>query len=329
MNKKISVIVPAYNAQETIERCVLSIKNQSYSNIEIIVVNDGSSDETEKIVQRIADRDSKVRLITIPNGGVSHARNVGIDNATGDFITFVDSDDYIDYEMYAYLMDLVPKYDADIAQCSYKNINPDGSIVLVGNNEKIIEQSRDEAVKCLISGRLFSGGLWNKVYRATLFENIRLDEHIKYNEDVLANFYLFEKANKSVYSDIAFYNYVANHDSSTHSADPVRANREFLYVAEKILNKSIGKPYEEVARRRMLNSLLGLYAAYLFADKNRNSKKQKQEIKSRIVENYKKGLYKSKKDRVRVFMFRFFPHIYVGAYRLYDKIRVKKLDPEQ
>ncbi len=329
MNKKISVIVPAYNAQETIERCVLSIKNQSYSNIEIIVVNDGSSDETEKIVQRIADKDSKVRLITIPNGGVSHARNVGIDNATGYFITFVDSDDYVDSEMYEYLIGLIQKYDADIVHCSYKNINLDGSIVPVGNKKKIIEQSQDEAIECLIGGRLFSGALGNKIYRATLFENIRLDEHIKYNEDVLVNFYLFEKANKSVYSDIAFLNYVANPDSSTHSADPVRANREFLYVAEKILKKSIGKPYEEVARRRMLNSLLGLYAAYLFADKNRYSKKEKQETKSRIVESYKKGLYISKKDRIRVFMFRFCPHIYVGAYRLYDKIRVKKLDPEQ
>ena len=114
MSPKISVIVPAYNAEKTIERCLKSILKQTYHNLEVIVVNDGSKDSTELILSRIEKNDVRVHLITIENGGVSHARNVGIDNASGEYITFVDSDDYIDEEMYTSLMELIQKYDIGI-----------------------------------------------------------------------------------------------------------------------------------------------------------------------------------------------------------------------
>ncbi|RGS75650.1 glycosyltransferase family 2 protein [Ruminococcus bromii] len=95
MNSVISVIVPTYNSEKTIERCLLSILKQTYENLEVIVVNDGSSDSTETICEKMASCDSRLKVITIKNGGVSHARNIGIDNAKGDYITFVDSDDNI------------------------------------------------------------------------------------------------------------------------------------------------------------------------------------------------------------------------------------------
>ena len=88
MSEKISIIIPAYNSESTIRRCVDSIRNQTYRNLEIIVVNDGSTDSTSEVVNEINNTDSRVKLISIPNGGVSHARNVGIENATGDYITF-------------------------------------------------------------------------------------------------------------------------------------------------------------------------------------------------------------------------------------------------
>jgi len=123
MSDKISIIIPTYNAERTIARCVNSIQEQTYSDLEIIIVNDGSKDSTERIVHLLKKNDERIKLITIPNGGVSHARNVGIENATGDYITFVDSDDYIDSDMYECLLEVAKEYDVKIVHCSYKNVS--------------------------------------------------------------------------------------------------------------------------------------------------------------------------------------------------------------
>ena len=119
----ITVVVPAYNSEGTILRCINSILNQTYQDIQLIVVDDGSEDGTRTIVEEFQKQDSRIELISIRNSGVSHARNVGIDNARGEYITFVDSDDYIDEVMYESLMKKLNEYNADIAHCSYKNVN--------------------------------------------------------------------------------------------------------------------------------------------------------------------------------------------------------------
>lgn len=235
MSQTISVVIPAYNAKSTIERCVKSVLNQSYENLEVIVVNDGSSDSTETICEKMASCDSRLKVITIKNSGVSHARNIGIDNAKGDYITFVDSDDYIDKEMYKNLMDLFDT-NVDIVHCSYKNVDESGNILsVVGSKSKQIKMNHDEGMECLLAGKYFAGGLWNKIYRAKLFSNVRLKEDIKFNEDVLANYYLFDNANNTVYSDEPFYNYVACDDSSTHSANALISYKHGYEVARIML----------------------------------------------------------------------------------------------
>lgn len=328
-NNKITVIVPAYNSQNTIERCLNSIINQKYDNLEIIVVNDGSTDNTEEIISQIRSRDSRVHLISIPNGGVSHARNVGIENATGDYITFVDSDDFIDSGMYEKLVQIIKKYSVKIAHCSYKNVNESGVVLsVVGNKGKIVKQSHDEAMSCLLSGNLFAGGLWNKIYDITLFSDVRLDETIKFNEDVLANYCLFDKVEASVYIDEAFYNYVEIESSSTHSADAVVLGQQTLYVSKKMFELSTGKNYEEIAKNRVAVCTLGLYRAYIFSD-DFSLNEEKKNIMTDIMSYKKQGFYHSKKEKTLVFLYKYVPHLFRGLFRLYDKIRVKKLDPEQ
>ena len=117
MKKLISVVVPAYNAERTIKRCLESILRQTYSNLEVLLINDGSIDSTEDICLKIAENDNRLKVVTIPNGGVSHARNVGIEKATGELITFVDADDYIDADMYQTLNDTMEKYNVPIVHC--------------------------------------------------------------------------------------------------------------------------------------------------------------------------------------------------------------------
>ncbi len=324
---KISVVVPAYNAEKKIENCIQSILNQTYDNLEIVVVNDGSTDGTLDILKGLFNKDSRIKIVDIKNGGVSHARNTGIDNATGDYITFVDSDDTIEPGMYEYLINLIDKYGVDIAHCSYANIDKYGNRRVVGDTGREILQNHDEALKCLVSGRLFIGGLCNKLYKIKLFDDVRLDETIKFNEDILINYELFDKAKTSVYSDRALYDYYANDESATHSSDPVIANKQCMYVSELIYQKSKGKIYESDASKRLAYTAMVLYRAYLYSDSV--SKAEKNELKHRLREFDANNLYVGKNEKINVYMMSHMPLFYKLFYKFYDKIRVKKLDPEQ
>ena len=323
---KISIIVPAYNSQDTIERCIKSIQNQTYKNLEIIVVNDGSTDNTERIVHNLSVDDNRIKLISIPNGGVSHARNTGIDNATGDYITFVDSDDYIDSIMYESLISAAKEHDAKIAHCSYKNV-VDGEITnCIGNTGKIMVLSHEEALEKFLSGKLFNGGIWNKIYAKSLFDNVRIDETISIYEDVLVNFFLFDSISHSVYIDKSFYSYVSNSKSATHTAKAIDFAEQKVYVSEVIYNNSIGKSFEHVATKKLAVSLLDLYKAYCSAtDEDVSAKKEK--LKPRIKEY--KMYYKSRNERIAYYLLLYFSAIYKTVYKIYSKYRVKQLDPIQ
>lgn len=328
MSEKISIIIPAYNSENTIIRCVDSIRKQTYKNLEIIVVNDGSTDNTSEIVNEISNVDSRVKLISIPNGGVSHARNIGIDNATGDYITFVDSDDTIDSEMYDSLLKLICKYGVQIAHCSYKNCNEKGEILsLVGNNGKEIVQSTDDAVECLLTGKYFAGGAWNKLYLAKIIGCTRFDENIKINEDVLFNFEVFSKAEKSVYTDTPFYNYFAVASSATHSMKSALGNEQGLYVAKKIEQLSQNRKYHDIALYSVALSYLNLWRVYttLFE----KDKGKKQTVKNKVMQYKKDGIYSKRNEKIIIALLRYCPIAYILFYKLYDKVRVKKLDPEQ
>ncbi len=326
--QKISVIVPAYNAEKTIDKCINSILKQTYDCIEVIVINDGSTDSTLKLLNEISNQDNRVKIITIDNKGVSHARNVGLKNATGELITFVDSDDYIDKDMYRELVSALNKYDADISICSYKNVENDCILSFVGKNddEKIILTS-DESIDFMISGRLFSNGVWNKIYKKELFNDIKFDESIKFNEDLLINFYLFRKINRSIYIDRAFYNYVAVSSSVTHSSNSLLASREFKLVADIIEKESKNCVYHKAALDRKSYMALGLYRAFLFSNSNLY-KNEKKELLREIIGYKKAGVYNRRNDKLSVFLFKYFPHMYKIIFSCFDKVRIKKLDPD-
>ncbi len=327
MNNLISVIIPAYNAEEYIERCILSVRNQTYKNTEIIVVNDGSTDSTPELVKNICRLDHRVKIINIENGGVSHARNIGIDNATGDYITFVDADDTIEPKMYETLLNIILEYSVKIAHCSYNNYLDDKFFNSVGNTKKVFIQDKNEALSCLIEGRLFIGGLCNKLYSISLFNNVRLDKSIKINEDILANVLLFNKVEKSVYIDIAFYNYFSNSKSATHTESDILKSKQSLFVSEQINYIFNSTQLEDIAKMRLAGSYLGYWRS-LSSSKNNNPSEVKM-VKIKVLSFNNENLYKRKNDKIIILMLRYFPFAYKAFYKIYDKIRVKKLDPEQ
>lgn len=321
MDKLLSVIVPCYNSERYIHRCLESILKQTYSNLEVIVVNDGSTDKSEEIIKSI--NDSRIKYIYQDNSGVSAARNKGIENATGDFITFVDSDDTIELNMYEVLFELINKYDADIAHCSYSKV-VDGEIKKIGNTEKIYEMDRDEAVDKLLSGGLFVGSNCNKIYKSELFENVRFDNKIKINEDVLINFFLFVKSPKSVFIDKCLYNYFEYSDSSCHISGKIRTAEDCYEVSRLILQKSIGETYENSARRRYCIKLSSLYRNYRFygnKEQKRKGKVLKKEIISLLNNNMLFGNIK-----VNALLLKYASFLYRPIYMIYDKIRTPNWD---
>ncbi|RHW42800.1 glycosyltransferase [Neobacillus notoginsengisoli] len=210
---KISVIVAAYNVEAYIEKCLESIISQTYKNLEIIVVNDGSSDNTLKLIKKSSSSDNRITLINKPNGGLSSARNAGLDIATGNFIGFVDGDDYIANDMYEVLINNLIKTSADISICNLQRVfkggevyfekYPSGDLVILNNIE---------GMRSLLEANTIHHYAVDKLYRRALFDGVRYPEG-KIFEDVFTTYKVFAKSNRTVYSDAAKYYYVQRADS--------------------------------------------------------------------------------------------------------------------
>ena len=172
MNEKISIIIPVYNLEKYIKRTAESVLKQTYTNIEVIIVDDGSSDESWKIIQKIADKDNRVIPIHQENGGVTSARLKGIRRSTGEWIGFVDGDDEIESDMYEILLNNAKRYNADISHCGYQMIFEDGRVNYFHNTGCLVQQDRTTGLKDLLDGSLVEPGLWNKLFHKNLFHSL-------------------------------------------------------------------------------------------------------------------------------------------------------------
>lgn len=210
MNNLISVIVPVYNVEKYLERCIDSILNQTYKNLEIILVDDGSTDKSPKICDKYLDRDRRVRVIHKENGGLSDARNTGIQIATGDFISFIDSDDYIDINMYDSMMKILQDNDGDIIECGVKHVY--NNKIIESNNIENKSFTSEEAIEELILERSLHQTVWNKIYKKNVIEGL-LFEKDKINEDEFWTYKAFSKSNKILSINNKFYYYIHREDS--------------------------------------------------------------------------------------------------------------------
>lgn len=208
----ISIIVPAYNTENYIEKCLNSILSQTYSSIEVIVVNDGSTDRTKEIVEQYTLKDSRVILISTENQGVSLARKEGIHSAKGKYIGFVDSDDCIDSDMYEVLVNNMTKYKADIAHCGVQMCFEDGRTHYFYNTNQIKIQDCETGLIDLLEGKIIDPGLGNKLYKKSLLDRMlienTMDFDIRQTEDLLMNYILFSCAEKSIFVDVCKYHYL-------------------------------------------------------------------------------------------------------------------------
>lgn len=222
MRPFISVIIPIYNSEKYLDKCIESIRDQSLKNIEIILINDGSSDDSLRILRQYEKIDERVIVIDQKNSGPSSARNKGIDIAKGEYISFIDSDDWVDETMFEEMYDSAKENNSDVVICDMKLVNKNEEIYITGLNYPIRNLS-ERAMKEIIFRELLSNSQFNsmanKIFRTSIIEenNIRLDKDIYYAEDWLFNVEFFRRSKKISYINKAFYYYRRGHESSSSS----------------------------------------------------------------------------------------------------------------
>lgn len=259
MNDKISIIIPAFNIQDYLGNTLDSVLAQSYDNLEIIVVNDGSKDNTGSILDDYAQKDSRIKAIYQENSGVTSARLCGIQAASGAYIGFVDGDDFIEPQMYMRLMENAKRFDADISHCGYQMVFPAGRIDYYYNTGRIVKQEGKQGCTDLLSGNFVEPGLWNKLYRRELFEGLDswMDKSIKINEDLLMNFYLFRKAEKCVFEDVCPYHYVLHQGSAATAQLNKHKLKDPLSVLHILQKEATDIPeLNQIVERRIIYQLV-------------------------------------------------------------------------
>lgn len=221
MEQKVSVIVPIYKVEPYLKRAVASILHQTYHNLEIILVDDGSPDQCGRICDDYAKEDNRITVIHKENGGLSDARNAGLDAAHGEYIVFVDSDDFIAEDYVETLMQCFKKYDADVAMCSY------AVTASVELDESIFKASRDETVEVCDRRELLNNLYdanhkdatyfivsWNKIYKASLWQDVRFPKG-RIHEDEATTYKIYDRAQKGVYLHRPLYGYFTAPSSIT------------------------------------------------------------------------------------------------------------------
>ncbi|WP_294555811.1 glycosyltransferase [uncultured Bacteroides sp.] len=173
---KISIIVPCYNVEQYLHKCADSILAQTYENFELILVNDGSLDKSLQICEEYAAKDSRVIVVDKKNGGQASARNAGLDIATGDYIGFIDGDDWIEPNMYEILLSKAIEFDSDIVQCTWAIVDPDGTKRLICDSSIIEQYSNFDALKELVdvTGKLLNTSVCCKLFKRNVIGDIRL-----------------------------------------------------------------------------------------------------------------------------------------------------------
>lgn len=212
MNSLISVIVPIYNVEKYLNKCVNSIINQTYKNLEIILVDDGSPDNCPQMCDDYAKKDSRIKVVHKKNGGLSDARNAGMKVATGDYVSFIDSDDYISLDFHETLFQTMVDNDSDIVECSvvkfYENKKFDEYI----DDLKVTNYETVDALDGLISENPFKQHVWNKLYKSSVALNIPYAVG-KLNEDEFWTYQVFGKAKKVTRINKTMYYYFQRNSS--------------------------------------------------------------------------------------------------------------------
>lgn len=321
MNCKISVIVPVYKVEEYLDRCINSILNQTFKDFELILVDDGSPDKCGLICDKYAQKDSRIKVIHKENEGLSAARNTGIEIAKGEYIAFVDSDDYIDKRMYEELYNASINNKSDIVICDYQKIYSNNEI----NNYKLVKKYQIENLsKIQALSRLYDVDssayivAWNKLYKRSLFDQLRYPNGRLY-EDEFITYKLLYYSNNITYLPLRLYYYMQREDSITsmkkNSEDRLDVIFAFKERLEFIYENDISYLGQETAQK---------YIYYLFSIyyNIKNNYKDNNDKLYLLRKDYKKILHIvlkyidcTWKEKIALIIFAFNPYFHELLYQ--------------
>lgn len=315
-NCKVSVVVPIYNVEVYLARCIDSILKQTYSNLEIILVDDGATDGSGEIVDRYASLDNRIIPIHKSNGGLSDARNAGIDVATGDYICFVDSDDLIHSQYVETLLKLCVKNDCDIAQCRFERSSLDTFSTEEGNGEVIFFDSIGILNAIYSEKNVETIVAWNKLYKRELFEQIRYPKG-RIHEDEATLYKVFYKAQKVARIDKVLYLYYQNTDSITKKTYSLKRLDILLALEERMQffqENGLDKLYAKDSYKYLCKILIQIYLVSNMESPDRTilkELKKKYWIKLRDSGKFDWSI----KRRTALLFFGVFPKLYVPLVR--------------
>ena len=311
MNNKISIIIPVYNVENYIERCIDSLISQSYINLEIILVDDGSTDKSGEICDRYAVVDNRIKVIHIKNSGRGEARNIGLSQANGQYIGFVDSDDWVEKDLYKYMIENIEETKADISICAYyeclddiknKNMLYENSFVCTGKAALHYTMSN------VIGVYWFNIAIWNKLYKKAVVENIRFTG--REYEDIMYNAEVIYGARNVSYINKCLYNYRLSRTGSIITEGFQRKTIEFemKYKEERV---EFFKRNNEVKLARDAEAVVIhdklLYYAFMSLSKDDYSeyiRKYKEDLR-------KCGFIADTKTNIALLIFKCFPQLWI------------------
>ena len=275
MNTKVSVIIPIYNVEPYLRQCLDSVVNQSYKNLEIILIDDGSPDNCGAICDEYAAADERISVIHKKNGGLPAARNDGLARATGKWVSFVDSDDWCEPELYEKAVTQAEKTEADVVIFSlFQNSKSHEERIHAFSREFVTEDAElirqlqlsvldKRYVPFTEDYRWGQGFPWDKLFRRSVLENnhLRFSENVRANEDIIYNIHVFQFAKKVAFFDEALYHWRMNETSIGHKYMPDRAevNREIYREMMRIGRRyHLQGEYDQAVKVRTVNNLLDL-----------------------------------------------------------------------
>ena len=327
----ISVIVPVYNMEHYLERCVNSILQQTYENLEIILVDDGSTDASPKMCDAFAQKDRRIKVVHKENGGLSDARNAGLAVAAGDYIGYVDSDDWIERDMYERMYGACVEQNAQLCVCRYFSEYADRTEG--GGSGESVPLTRDELLRIYIGGHaqyVIYNSVWSKLFRRSLVEGVVFPKG-RNSEDIMYTTRAFCKLDKAVYLDKCLYHYVLDREGSimnvSRGARMFQDELPFWREHIALIKKTVSEEMADFARYHFWRRLLFYYIDFRNAQKmgDQTAKAYAQRIvgelkadKATITRVYQSSAV-SNGDRARMRLFLFSPALYAFTVGLYEK----------
>lgn len=320
---KISIVIPVYNSEKYIERAILSLMNQTFKNIEIIVVNDGSTDNSEEIIKKLQKKDQRIKYIKQKNGGPSSARNHGIEKATGNYLMFLDSDDFYEIDACEILYNLIKSNNADISICTEKRINLSGNITDYISTNKIEKYNKNQILEkfFLQNTKINLSSTCGKIFSKKAFYGVKFVDGKKSNED---RFYLFNiilNSEKIVFQDrqVYVYEYHNNSLSTTIDTDWKFDNIYFAKEMKKIIHDKIPN-FDDMAKYNYLKTILWLYRNHYRFKTNTKYKKKLDEIRKELIIE-KTSRYLNFSEKIEIFIIKHLNQLYYSFIKTVDRIR--------